>query len=618
MIAFTTAPDPDGPTVPDVLGEAEPSVPPSAGGVDVSGFHPDAGGRPCAPRTTRTPPLHPPPVHPPVSRVPATATATHLDPLSPQALEDDTERLGDEIARLAAHVHAATYRLLVLIRAFDQREGWGCGFRSCAAWLSWRTGIAPGPAREKVRVAEALDSLPRISEAMARGELSYSKVRALTRVATPENEVELLDLARHATAAHLERLVRAWRRVERLEEAEQEEARHRSRYVNLQPDEDGSWVLRGRLDPEVGALLQMALEWAGEALYRQDRAEAVGHQGVSGDSKPDADVQEPRSSAERGEASVTAPQRRADALALLAERAMAAGGVGEEATRDPEEPARSLPLGRADRFQVVVHVDAEALKGASDTGIVVLAQSGGGVPAETSRRLACDAGVVEMRHDTEGEVLDVGRRRRTVPPAIRRALEYRDQGCRFPGCGCRYTDAHHITHWANGGETKLDNLVLLCARHHRAVHEEGFRVELVVGAGNGLGRPANGVGHPGAGLPGGRGAAHPGAGLPGGRGEAHPGAGGAREVRFYRPDGRLIPEVPDPPTLPDHPISALERDHRERGVEPDGWTPTPLWNGERFDYSLALDMLHHPLARRRQAEMGARGTAAARRSIPET
>ncbi|HJQ64724.1 MAG TPA: DUF222 domain-containing protein, partial [Burkholderiales bacterium] len=139
----------------------------------------------------------------------------------------DLERLGDEIAEIAAHVHAATYRLLERLREFDGRSGWSGGFTSCAHWLSWRTGIAPGAAREKVRVARALGQMPLLSDAMRQGELSYAKVRAITRVATPANEAELLEFARNGTAAHVERLVRAWRRVDRLEEQESERERHR-------------------------------------------------------------------------------------------------------------------------------------------------------------------------------------------------------------------------------------------------------------------------------------------------------------------------------------------------------------------------------------------------------
>jgi hypothetical protein len=126
----------------------------------------------------------------------------------------DLDRLGDEIAELSAHLDAATARLLTLIREFDARGGWNTGFRSCAAWLAWRVGLEPGTARERVRVARALGTLPRLAEALARGELSYAKVRELTRVATPETEARLLQVGRAGTAAHVERIVRGWRRVD--------------------------------------------------------------------------------------------------------------------------------------------------------------------------------------------------------------------------------------------------------------------------------------------------------------------------------------------------------------------------------------------------------------------
>jgi len=122
----------------------------------------------------------------------------------------DLDRLGDEIAELSAHLDAATARLLDLIREFDAREGWNTGFRSCAAWLNWRVGLDMGAARERVRVARALGSLPRLAQALTRGELSYAKVRALTRVATPETEERLLAVGRAGTADHVERIVRGW------------------------------------------------------------------------------------------------------------------------------------------------------------------------------------------------------------------------------------------------------------------------------------------------------------------------------------------------------------------------------------------------------------------------
>ena len=172
----------------------------------------------------------------------------------PRALEDeDVERLGDTIAELAARIQAATYELLVLIREFDERAGWGDGFngfRSCAHWLNWRTGLDLGAAREKVRVARALAELPHLSAAMQRGDLSYSKVRALTRVATPANESELLDFARCATAAQVERLVRAWRRVDRVAEAADDRRRHESRHLETWVDDDGMVLIRGRLSPD--------------------------------------------------------------------------------------------------------------------------------------------------------------------------------------------------------------------------------------------------------------------------------------------------------------------------------------------------------------------------------
>src|SRR6185295_19305395 len=134
-----------------------------------------------------------------------------MDPLS-------MDQLGDEIAELSVHLEAATARLLDLIREFDAREGWNTGFRSCAAWLSWRVGLDAGAARERVRVARALGKLPRLAEALARGEISYAKVRAVTRVATPETEERLLAVARAGTAEHVEGIVRGWRRVDRQEE----------------------------------------------------------------------------------------------------------------------------------------------------------------------------------------------------------------------------------------------------------------------------------------------------------------------------------------------------------------------------------------------------------------
>src|SRR5437879_3637668 len=234
----------------------------------------------------------------------------------------ELERLGDQIAEMSAHLDAATARLLDLIREFDDRGGWGNGFRSCAHWLTWRIGLDQGAARERVRVARALGSLPRLARALARGELSYSKVRALTRVATPETEERLLKVGRAGTAEHVERIVRAWRRVDRIGEAEQSRQRHRRRGLHVYQDEDGMVVIHGRLEPETGAVLMKALEAAREVLSQPETFQ-----------DPAADPP-------------AFGQQQADALALLAETALHHGIA-------PGTPG--------ERYQVVVHIDAPVL-----------------------------------------------------------------------------------------------------------------------------------------------------------------------------------------------------------------------------------------------------------------
>ena len=325
------------------------------------------------------------------------------------------EQLGEAIADLAARIHAATYELLVMLREFDEQSGWSNGFLSCAHWLHWRTGIHLGAAREKVRVAKTLTSLPLLGGALQRGEISYAMVRALTRVATPENEARLLRIAYAGTAAHVERLARAWRRCDRIMEVRDRERAHLSRSAMTYVDEDGMVVLRARLTPELGAGVQRALEAASQHLYQESKNAAP-----------------PESVAEE----VTTAQRRADALALLAESALDHG----------------LDRGTtADRYQVVLHVE-----GAADSNQAVLELADGGihVSAETSRRLTCDASIVTMREGGDTSVLDVGRKTRTIPTPIRRALQARDQRCRFPGCSARRCDAHHVEHWADGGSTR--------------------------------------------------------------------------------------------------------------------------------------------------------------------
>ena len=349
-------------------------------------------------------------------------------------MSDDLFELGERIADLAARINIATHDMLALVAEFDRREGWADNFTSCAEWLAWRTGRTLAAARENVRVAHALKALPLTAAAMKSGQLSYTKVRTMTRVATPETEATLLKYAQSTSAARLEWLARGWKMASRDGELAAEEVRHRSRTFSVAIDADGMYVVRGRLEPEVGAMLMRAIEAASDALYRGEDAEA-----------------RPRNR-----------QRRADAAGLVAERALVAGFGGESGSR-------------AERYQVVVHTDAATLAERGETGRSEL--DGVRVCAETSRRMACDAARVAMGH-RDGEVVSVGRRTRIVPPHIRRALEERDRGCRYPGCASRFTEAHHVKHWADGGETSLANTVLLCRRHHRLVHEGGTRMAL--------------------------------------------------------------------------------------------------------------------------------------------
>ena len=412
-----------------------------------------------------------------------TATLAVADSAAPPAAEapPDLSRLGNRIATLSARIQAATYELLCDLREFDRHHGWE-GFRSCAHWLNWRTGLDLGAAREKLRVAAALADLNHLSAAMACGRLSYSIVRALTRVATPDNEACLVAVACCATAAQVERLVRAWRQADREAQPDAEKLRLARRALSTRVDDDGMVVLRARLTPEVGAVVLRALE----AALKQVPAAA-------------------EDAADRDEAGIA--QLRADALGLVAESALA-GGL---------DPGSS-----GDRFQVTVHVEADglscrevgavprhvsaeiapgneaALEAAAasldgvaeqvsvehaddlpnseathdrdlavampgpDAGQAVIEQAGGlHVGKQAARRVACDAGLVELRHAADGEVLDVGRRTRTIPTALRRALQSRDRSqCQFPGCSSRHCDAHHVVHWADGGETQLANLVL--------------------------------------------------------------------------------------------------------------------------------------------------------------
>ena len=314
-------------------------------------------------------------------------------------------------------------------------------------------------------------------------------MRAVTRVATPNNEKQLLTIALGGTAGQVERIVRSWRKVDRIAEGEQVDYQQTHASMTTHTDDDGMLVIRGRLPAEVGAVFLKALEAASDKLYQDDNE--------------------------------LPPERR---------RAQV---ISEAALNGELDPGTS-----ADRYQVVIHVDEPVLADPENEGQSVL-EGGIGVSAETSRRLACDSSIVVMTHDAEGNVLDVGRKTRKISPALRRALDFRDPTCIWPGCDCSFTQAHHIKPWMDDGETKLPNLANLCTWHHHRVHDDGFRIEL----------PPNG------------------------------------KARVFHPNGWEILVVPPPSKLPQRPIAELELE---------GWEGKPKWGYDRIDMDLVLETMWQP------------------------
>ncbi len=320
--------------------------------------------------------------------------------------------LETELVSLFAQHTALTQRLLTKIREFDERQEWAeQGALSCAHWLSWRVGLSIGSAREKVRTARALAGLPAIDAALGTGQLSYSKARALTRIATDKNEEELLTFAGNATTSQLERFARGWRKIDKLREDERDWKRTCSVFFA----EDDMCVVSAKLRPEEGALLMKALE----------AARAKG-------------------------------QSLADALVEVAQRSL---NASEQSS--------------GERYQVIVHEQVDVSAETSERTITVEGTLGDkiGVSAETSKRLTCDATTTTVLHDKEGAIIDVGRKTRRISTKLRLALTQRDKGCRFPGCSNKFTDTHHVKHWSDGGETSLKNLMLLCGYHHSFVHD---------------------------------------------------------------------------------------------------------------------------------------------------
>ena len=344
------------------------------------------------------------------------------------------DELDAAIRRLVRQRNAECYELLVLVRELDDRFGWkqwGC--KTCAEWLAYRTGICLSAAREQVRTAHALRSLPAISAAFAEGRLTYTKVRALTRVADRSQEDLLLAYALDTTAENVEERCRQIRNVA-PESAHQAQRVWVNRSLTMWRNEKrGTMRLTVEVPIEEGELIARAIDCAvaaGEVTTYIDPG-----------------VVESKTMAWQAQ--------QADALVAVM-RSYIDGGHGNEGSST------------ADHHQVVVHVDAQSLRGGA--GLADL-------PIDTVKRLLCDCSVVAVAEDENGKPLDVGRKQRTLSTSLRRALHARDRHCTFPGCHRkRYLDGHHLKHWINGGETNPSNITLLCTYHHRLHHEGGFSV----------------------------------------------------------------------------------------------------------------------------------------------
>ena len=368
--------------------------------------------------------------------------------------------------------------------------------------------MSSGVAHEKLRVGRALRALPSIDRAWASGQLTYSKVRALTRVATPDNEDDLLEIARSATAVQLERICRHYRAA--TCEKTPLDAKL-ERFVRVRQTDGGSTRITLQLPPDEGARFVAALDAARAQL---DRSPVLGSvekiERIDAESEDVADTEcadaDRASDAER--AADVERADRADAAMALAESFFASGvrprrsgaphevvlHVEADALIAPRVDARAelaqdaaYPSSSAEESTERLDAPTEAPRGkgalvsAEESNVAGFIENAGdqGVCAETARRLLCDASISVLVAGADGEALSAGRKRRTVPSALRRALDARARNrCQFPGCTHRYyLDAHHVQHWSAGGETSLGNLVLLCRRHHVLVHEHGWTID---------------------------------------------------------------------------------------------------------------------------------------------
>ena len=502
-------------------------------------------------------------------------TSPIANPVTKRNIDD----LEEEIISLAKHMNQDEYRFLVMVREFDIRQGWRAyQFNNCAEWLNMKCGISPGTAREKVRVALALLDLPQCSEGFAKGELSYSKVRAMTRAANVFNEATLVDYALKATAHQVEEHCRRLRNADRRQSTPDARRAWQARSLKRTCHPDGMMSIYVELPREQGELVMKALEMAmaaaagdtaDEAYQMYAAADAAGQGDKVNDKVGDAvnqtgNTTDLANKAGQAHATGKADVKAGDAVsqtgdtadqaikagqlhaagkarvkagdtvsqtgdtadqAIKAGQLHAAGKAGDAAGHTGNTADQANKAGQAhaaekaavdkagqadgssqtqaeyqqsnaffarqadalvavargylsgnggekqaksDNYQVVVHVDAAALQdkgGKSD------------LPVESVRRIACDADLVAVTRDAKGNLLNLGRKHRVVSPQLKRALLARDKCCTYPSCSHeQFLEAHHVMHWADGGETSLANTRLICNRHHRLLHEGGFTI----------------------------------------------------------------------------------------------------------------------------------------------
>ena len=410
------------------------------------------------------------------------------------------ERLEARICELAGHLTAATCRFLELVADFDARQGWASWqMPSCAAWLSWKCQIAPGTAREHVRVARALPDLPLIRAEFAAARLSYAKARALTRIATSDNEADLAQMAIAMTAGQLERFARAHRRVTDAEGA-RSRARRQLRWGWV---DDHEFSFRGQLPPEQAAVVLQALRAAMDDLEHPHDDHDDGDDGVPAETRAEALARRDQEGGTAWDQPLPPPPRKEDTESLAdALVGICAGYLA----------GRAAQAGNPDTYQVIIHAGTAALTTAQAPGdvpaetrkaLAALAETvpqlnfpeshpawpgrchledGDAISPATAQMIACNATLSAMLHDRDGNVLNVGRRTRKLSAALRRAVRERDRHrCRYPGCESRRVDAHHIRYWSNGGQTNLANLISLCKAHHHLVHDKGIIIAATSG-----------------------------------------------------------------------------------------------------------------------------------------